>query len=271
MGKKRRGKKGGGIQAIGQFFVFSFGILMRALPFFVLIAAGGAIFMGVRDALYADSNLSIQKVVVEPSDALAREQLVRLESKLLGKNMLQADISGLSAELEKSPAIMSAKIVKHFPADIYVEIQKRVPVAFIRYRAGGAFGVISEDGMILNTVAEREASGLIIEASGFGSDPAIGQMVKQRGFFEAVKFLKVYQKQAIARYEPITKIIIDAVGNVNVILKQGPELRLGRRPADRLPAVEKITPLLESENRKNIDYIDLQFDNVVVKQKRGVK
>ncbi len=174
-------------------------------------------------------------------------------------------------ELEKNPAIQSAKILKQFPADIYVEIQKRIPVAFIRYRAGGSFGVISEDGVILNTVPEREVSGLIIEASGFGSDPAVGQQVKPRVFYEAVKFLKAYQKQPLARFEPVTKLIIDAVGNVNAVLKQGPEVRLGRRPYDRLPAVEKIMPLLESESRKNIDYIDLQFDNVVVKQKRGVK
>jgi cell division septal protein FtsQ len=226
--------------------------------------------MGVREALYADSNLSIQKIIVEPNDALSREQLVRLESKLLGKNILQADIQGLSEELEKSPAILNAKIIKQFPADIYVEIRKRVPVAFIRYRPGGVFGVISEDGMILSTVTEREVSGLIIEASGFGADPAIGQFVKQRGFFESMKFLKAYQKQPVARYEPITKMIIDPVGNVNAVLKQGPEIRLGRRPQERLAAVEKILPLLESDNRKKIDYIDLQFDNVVVKQKRGV-
>jgi hypothetical protein len=90
-----------------------------------------------------------------------------------------------------------------------------------------------------------------------------------RGFQEALKFLEIFWAHEMSKRETVTKISLDRLGNVTVTLGSGPELRLGRRPEERMAALEKITPLLESGERSAVEYIDLQFDNVIVKRKPG--
>jgi cell division septal protein FtsQ len=270
MGKKKSRKKnsGGGFASIGKLISQSFRLLVRSVPMLVVILAGGAFFMGVRSALYADYNLTVQKVTVDPPQSLSAAQRERLEAQVFNKNILNADLQALAETLEKDASIQNAKVTRRLPGEIYVEVQKRKALAFIRLGAAANYGVVSEDGMILDVVAPAAATGLIVEVQGAGlKAPAIGQKLNHRGFIDAVQFLNAYQATALAAQEPVTKIILDHLGNVSVILKEGPEVRLGRRPSQRVEAMKKVAPLLEGEMRKKISYIDLQYDDVVVKQK----
>ena len=72
----------------------------------------------------------------------------------------------------------------------------------------------------------------------------------------------------LSHFEVLTRIGIDHLGNVSIILGNGPQIRLGRRPMDSLKSLEKTIPLLKSEERSKIEYVDLQYDNVIVKRKK---
>lgn len=242
----------------------------RTLPLLLMVGIGFGIFFGVRQALYADSGLSVQRITVLPAQGISVMQRERIESQFLGKNILQANLNQIEASLEKDPVIQSATVTRKIPGEIVIEVAKRNPVAFIKFGNFPKYGVISQDGMVLDMVEEKAALGLIMEAPA-ASAPAVGQFYKNRGFQEAIRFLELYQQMPMSHEEPVTKVILDHLGNVSVYLKAGPEVRLGRRPSQRLEAFKKIGPLLESEMRKKIDYLDLQFDDVVVKQKRGIK
>jgi hypothetical protein len=124
--------------------------------------------------------------------------------------------------------------------------------------------------MILSLVSEREVSGLTVEALDLGIvQPAVGKKVQIQGFEEAAQFTEEFQNHILARYENIKKLGLDHLGNVTITLGQGPAIRLGRRPREKWEALEKILPLLEGQEREKIDYIDLQFENVIIKHKRG--
>lgn len=268
--KKRKKTGGGGFAAIGNILSQSFSLFVRSLPLLMVFLACGAFFMGIRSALYADYNLTVQKITVEPSQALVPAQRERLDSQILGKNILNADLKSIAQSLEKDPSIQNAKVMRRLPSEIYIEVQKRKPFAFIRFAANQNYGVISDDGMILDVVDAHAATGLIIEAPAIGVQrPVIGQHLKHRGLQEAVQFLNDYQNYPLSAQEPVTRVLLDSLGNVSVVLREGPEVRLGRRPSQRLEAFKKIAPLLEGETRKKIDYIDLQYDDIVVKQRGG--
>lgn len=266
--KKRKKNSSGGFASFGKLFGQSFRVLLKSLPMLLVIFAGGAFFMGVRSALYADYNLTVQKITVDPAQALSNLQRERLDSQILGKNILSTDLKLIAQNLEKDASIQNVKVSRRLPSEIFIEVQKRKPLAFIRFAVTQTYGVISEDGMILDAVEPQAATGLIIEAPAIGVQrPSIGQKLQYRGFHEAVKFLNAYQQHPLSSQEPVTRILLDHLGNVNIILKEGPEIRLGRSPSQRVASFHKILPLLEGEMRKKIAYIDLQYDDVVVKQK----
>lgn len=273
MGKKKKRKSSGSFfSGVVNFFQGTVLLAAKTLPLLLMIGLGGGIFFGVRQALYADSGLTVQRINVVPAQGISVIQRERLESQYLGKNILKVNLSQIKAALEKDPVIQSASVARTIPAEITVRVTKRNPVAFIKFGNQMKYGVISQDGMMLDTVDEKAATGLIVEVpSASGGGLPIGQFYKNRAFQEAVRFLELYQHLPMSQEEPVTKVILDHLGNVSVYLKGGPEVRLGRRPSLRLEVFKKIGPLLESEMRKKIDYLDLQFDDVVVKQKKGVK
>ena len=274
MGKKKRRKnsKGNPFAALASFLGGAVRFLLKVCPLFILIFISGTLLIKVRGLLYADPNLAIQKITVDPSESLSVAQHEHLEQSLLGKNILQTDIKKVSRDLKKDPNIQEVRVVKHLPSELGVSVIRRKPAAFIRFSPKGNFGVISEDGVILDVVSEHDASGFYMEAFGLGVDePHLGDRLRAPGFAEALEFKKAFEQQPMAHFEAITKMTLDHLGNVKMVLGQGPEVRLGRRLLERMDQIEKIIPLLEGEARKKIDYVDLQFDNVIVKQKRGIK
>ena len=62
-------------------------------------------------------------------------------------------------------------------------------------------------------------------------------------------------------------LMLDKFGNMSIRPIDGPEIRLGRKPMDKLEFLDKIVQLLNQQNRRDIEYVDLQFDNMIVKRR----
>lgn len=265
--KKRSGRKGFW-KGIGNGISAIFHFTLKIIPLVVVLSLGMGLFIGVKNALYADSNLAIQNIVVEPPDSLSRSTLQDLETRYLGKNILTVDIERLSGQLEKDPRIKTAEVNRKFPVDLKIEIQERRPVAQIRFSSKGKYGLVSEDGVILDVLDVFNPGFVLIEAFHYDrSQPVTGFQIEQKSFLEAVRFLKAFWNHPLSSSESITQITIDRIGQVSMMLGKGPSIRLGRQAADRLSGVEKIMPLLRSDERNKIEYIDLQYENVIVKRK----
>ena len=271
MPKKKRRKSGRGKKFLrwGGIVTGAFRLVFRIFPLAAAAALAGGLFVTVRQALYADSALAVSRIVVEPSEALPAIERRALETKFLGKNILRVNLRAVSRELEKDPQIRRAAVVRRLPAELRVFLELRKPVALIQFSPKGSFGLVSEDGMILDTLLRPNASMFLIEAYAAGiKEPQSGAVVPGRGYTEAIRFMKAFWDHPLSRREAISKISLDHLGNVTAVLGNGPAVRLGRRPAERMKALEKVVLLLQGENRAGIDYVDLQFDNIIVKRKK---
>ncbi|MBI3314249.1 MAG: FtsQ-type POTRA domain-containing protein [Candidatus Omnitrophica bacterium] len=265
--RKKAGKKGI-FAGIGFLIKSSFALALKAAPGALVILLAGGLFLGVRQMLYADSTLAIQKITVDPATAISIPARANLESDLLGKNILQVNLKRVARSLENNPEIEHARVFRSLPSEIKIEVEKRQPIAFIQFSSRGSVGLISSDGMILDVFPKYDGTFILIEAFASGlNDPKIGMQFRSEGFAHAVKFIKAFWEHQLARRETITKIRLDHLGNVTVVLGTGPAIKLGRNPVEKLNDMEKIVHLLDGEGRKAIDYIDLQFDNVIIKRK----
>jgi cell division septal protein FtsQ len=266
--KARRSGKSKGWSSLGRIIGVFLKICFRVLPFVLLAGALFAAFMGVRSALYADSNFGVQQVSVLPSQDLSAAKKQVLESQYLGKNILKINLDKIAHDLQADPSIEWAHVRRDFPSTLAVHIKRRIPMALIRFSSKGEYGLISEDGMILDVVAKPNSADLVIEAFTMGvQTPTIGIQIKDKEFREAAKFIKAYWKKPLSEQEPVAVISLDHLGNVSALLSKGPVVRLGRKPVGRLEAMEKLIPLLKDENRDLIEYVDLQYDDVVIKRK----
>jgi cell division septal protein FtsQ len=270
MGKKKfkKGKKGGFFSFLGSVFRGIGWLLWKLLPFVVI--AGLLTYAGfaVKKVLCEDRWLKVQEVRVVPPDVLSSQSIRMLEDKILGKNILLLGLKKIEGTIELGPGAQSVRVIREMPATIRVEIQKRKPVANVQLRPGGPYAIVAEDGYIIESRPALDPAWILVEDfSEPFKEPRVGARLQNKGFPEALRFLKVFRKHELARREAVTRISLDPYGNVTVRLGEGPDFQLGRRAAERLPFLTKAVYLFKTEPRENIEYMDLQYDRVAVKRK----
>lgn len=271
MGKKkiRRSRKGGFFSAIGNFFWGIGWVLWKGLPIAIL---AGLVLLGgiqVKRVLCRDQFLKVQEVKIVPPDVLSPKSIRALEEKILGKNILLLDLKKIASQIELGPGAQSVRVVREMPATIRVEIQKRKPVANVQLRAGGVYAIVAEDGYVIEIRKESDPAWILMEDRGEPvKEPRVGMRLQNKGFFEALRFLKIYRTQDLARAETVTRVILDPYGGVIVRLGEGPDFQLGRKPSEKISLLSKALYLFKTEPRENFEYIDLQYDRFVVKRKQ---
>jgi cell division septal protein FtsQ len=154
------------------------------------------------------------------------------------------------------------------PGTVRIEIRKRKPIANVQLRPGGSYAIAADDGFIIEARPASDPAWILIEDFGETfKEPRIGARLQNKGFAEALRFMKVFRRHELARRETVTRISLDAYGNVTVRLGEGPDFQLGRRASERLSFLTKAVYLFKTEPRENIEYMDLQYDRVAVKRK----
>lgn len=270
MGKKKNknGKKRGIFHFFGMILRGLVSLLWKLLPW--MLVAGAVTYGGfaVRKVLFQDPWLKVQEIRIVPPDVLSPQSVRMLEDKILGKNILLLDLMKIEKTIELGPGAQSVRIVREMPATVRVEIQKRRPIANVQLRPNGPYAVTAEDGYIIDVRPELDPAWILIEDfSEAVKEPRVGARLQNKGFAEALRFMKSFRRHELARRESVTRISLDPYGNVTVRLGEGPDFQMGRKASERLSFLTKAVYLFKTEPRESIEYMDLQYDRVAVKRK----
>lgn len=251
----------------GFFRLLSQGIL-KATPLLFFGLIGFGVFWGIREELYADPGLTIQSVEVVPPGALSSEKILALEKVYLGQNMLRISLKGTAQRIERDAGIRQARVIRQFPKTLRIEVTPRKPFVQIQFHPKGPYYWAGEDGVIVGTDLGRNDSFLLIEAfETKGIKPEMGKDTDLSGFDEAVALVKAFWMHSLGKTEIIDRVRLDHLGNVALVLKNGPELRFGRRPLERIYTLDTVAPLLRGAERGYLVYIELQYQDLIVKKK----
>lgn len=112
--------------------------------------------LGVGGSLWLTNpaNLPIRQVALHGT--LQNLDLIQLQetiAKALTGNMLTQDLAGLEQQLEQSAWVRQARIQRHWPATLRIEVDEQIPVA--RWEAGG---LLDERGEIFTLRGQPEPS-----------------------------------------------------------------------------------------------------------------
>lgn len=269
MGKKnKKRKKGGFLSWVGALFQGIVRLLWKLLPVAVI---GGLLFYGgliVKKTLSKDRWLAVQEIRVVPPDVLSPQSIRMLEEKILGKNILMLNLEKIASTIELGPGAQSVRVVREMPGTVRIVIQKRRPIANVQMRPGSSYAIVAEDGFIIEVRPESDPAWILIEDFSENlKEPRVGVRLQNKGFEEALRFMKAYRKHELSRRETVTRISLDTYGNVTVRLGEGPDFQMGRKASERLSFLAKAVYLFKTEPRENIEYMDLQYDRVAVKRK----
>lgn len=249
-------------------FKFAFQGTVKLIPLALFGCFIFLVFWGIRAELYADPGFQIENVEIFPETALPHETLQALEKLYLGQNLFKISLQKAAAEVEQNARIREARVTREFPRTLRIQIVERAPFAQVFFQPKGPYYVTGEDGVVIEAVLSQRSNLLPVEVlDGKPLKPAAGDKLTLDGLKEGIQLVKAFWEHPLAESEQIDRLRIDRLGNSAILLRKGPELRFGHHPLKRLPMLTLLKPLLEGPDRDRIVYIDLQYQDLVVKKK----
>lgn len=225
-----------------------------------LIIAGiaAAVVIALVIFLLNSPYLKIKEVRVTKTAHLSEGEIRKVEKMLSGKNIVFAPVGDARDSLLKNPWLKEVAFHKRYPSKIEVVVKERVPVAQIAYQ--GKFYLVSEDGMVLDTLFEP--ADIIQIADLEVKDVKPGKVIKSKPFNDAISVYRSLpadlKKKVLVISAPVSEKIIFYIGGIEVVYG-APDY------ADEKNQI--LQEILKREGSKAI-YIDLRVPNSpVVKTK----
>ncbi len=193
-------------------------------------------------------------------------------SKKYNTNVFTEDLSSISEQIEQHPYIAGARVSKHFPKGILIEVSERYPVALIN---NNPLLLIDNNGFILPFRTNSfDLQIPIISNFEITNDLyPVGKQTLSPNALNVVEFLNRVKIEYPQLYKNLSEIRLNTYNDYEMILAEKPtKIVLGKTLT-----WSKILVLKEFEesigrNKSITDYayLDLRYDNQVITQERQV-
>ena len=200
---------------------------------------------------------------------LSNEELNSWIGSIIGENIFQLELDGISKRLVEHPWIQSASARRVFPQGIYVEIQERTPFAKIQMER---VYVMDNYGVLLG-LDLRGANKLPTITGMKIKNPKIGSNVADEEIIRGLKMMHSLNQLSMFEKNPIDNVHISSRYRIT-FSTNAQDIKVHMRPEIAQESFKNLVLALGAieKNDKDLSYIDLSFKNrVVVKNRYEVK
>jgi cell division protein FtsQ len=246
--------------------------LRRGAPFLAVLLLTAAGIFWVRHALYAAKILTLEKVRLIGLETLKPEEVLKEANIRRGTNLLELDLDGILKGLKKDPRVRTVALKKIFPNRLEIRIEERRPVLQVYAPRGHLYYLIDEDGYLLPNPSQKPPAEFLVfedrKVAGFPEHP--GARYFSKNLEKLLNYFEGLENDPLITEEHVRRVRVDEIGFWTLVTEDGIEFRIGE-DFDNLSKLENFKVLLHSEVRQTLDYLDLRFQDVVVKIKREKK
>ena len=204
---------------------------------FALVAAVLGAYWGAR----VTSVFAVERLDVQGAPAPVAREIERAIGHTVGMSLLNVDAGEIENRVRALPSVAGASVDRAFPHTLVVKVAAERPVAVVRrgrkaWLATGSGKVIRE----IETGTERALPRLWLTR---GTGVTVGQALPQ-SLTAATRALEAAREAHLPRR---VKGVRSREGQLTLVLRRGPELRLGD-PADlllKLTVAAHVLPLVE--------------------------
>jgi cell division protein FtsQ len=195
----------------------------RRLRWLVAILAC-AVLVAVGWLVTQSTLLDVDHVRVAGTQRVPAGDVRRASGVRPGDAILFVDTAAAQGRVEQLPWVDEARVERHLPGELEIQVIERVPAVWAR-RSPDSVALIDKRGRVLADTPEPQAD--LSELGGVATIPPIGQDVEPRGVAGVVGHLPAELRARVAA-------VVTSGGAVKLVLRDGPEVRLG--PPDDIAA-----------------------------------
>lgn len=173
--------------------------------------------------------------------------------------------------IEKHPYVKAARVSKHYPNTIHVEIIERNPIAYLKT---DPMIFLDNEGFVLPNEEENKHINLPI-LTNINPDknlyPVGGKVMSQK-VLKCISLLAEINNQYENLYENISEIRISSDEEVEIILSDEPtHIYFGNENIEeRIKHLIKFSKLLKPKILSDFKYLDMRFDNQIIAKERSI-
>ena len=192
-----------------------------------------------------------------------------LVSKIIEDKTIDNKITKITLLIEDHPYVKAARVSKHYPSEIRIEIMEREPLAIVNI---DPMVLLDEGGFVLPDLGNLINCDLPV-MSNFNSDKELypyGGKAKSLKVIECISFLSKLKHQYKGLYDNLSEIKISSNNEIELILADQPtHIYLGNENINfRMNVLKEFEKELNPKTISGFSYIDIRYNNQVIAKSR---
>lgn len=203
------------------------------------------------------------------TNVLNIESYQSLVDHLASEHKLTDDLTKLTSTLESHPYVKAARVSRHYPNQIIIEIVERNPIAIVNK---DPLVLLDEDGFVLPNLPSLKSYDLPI-MSNFNSDSTLyplGEKVLSIKVQQCISLL--YDIQVIYNnlYNNLSEMNVTSNNEFELILTDQPtHIYLGNKNIiSRINVLKEFEKELKPQKISDFSYLDMRYQNQIVARLR---
>ena len=209
------------------------------------------------------------KIKVSDTSILNIETYESLISNVLEDVNIDNKITKIAQVIEGHPYVKAARVSKHYPSEIRIEIMEREPIAIVNM---DPMFLLDESGFVLPNLGNLNNHDLPI-MSNFNEDKELypyGSKAISVKVIECISLLSKLKNQYEGLYNNLSEIKMSSDNEIEMILADQPtQIFIGDRNINyRINVLKEFEKELEPKTISGFSYIDIRYDNQVIAKRR---
>lgn len=235
-----------------------------------LFIAGMIVWTGWETWNYVHSpNLEFGKIEIIGSHNLTVNDVLKLSRQYPPVNIFNLDAGEIQKALENDVRFRSCKVDYDFlQAALRIRVDERMPAVYV-IDSYGNYAKVDYAGVVMNVTKGIPDNSAPLLANAQLDNAFIGDKVTNKGILDVLKFLNGLSFEAC---EAMLELKVDEYGNLQVVLRQGLKIVVGKleEAAQKAPTFLTIFNSLE-EKYIDVEYIDLRYSKPFIRKRIVVK
>jgi len=222
----------------------------------------------VHQSLEAARIMELKGIRLVGLKQLTASEVIKMAGVKKGIDLFNLKLDQVSEPLLAHPRIRSVSVKKIYPNQLEISLIERKPVFQIFVPQIKSYHLIDEEGVLLPDINTEPFDNFFVYSDEQVKETPekVGQTYDSKYLETLLAAYKQVQSELDISGETIHEIYVDRLGFWSLITFDQIEFRIGD-DFNNLQKMESVMPLLKEEVRDKVSYMDLRFQDVIVKNK----
>ena len=245
-----------------------FEIKKLILSFLSLSLLGSMIKVSFLWASYSGA-LDLNHIKFSETEILDVSNYKSLLGKITNEKSKELNLYEISTLIESHPYVKYARVSRHYPSEIKIEIIERKPIAIVNM---DPMIFLDENGFVLPIEGIQTNYNLPV-MNNFNSEPQLyplGELALSIKVKEAIALISKIKNNYSGLYNNLSELKITSSNEIELILSDLPtHIYLGNEKiSSRIHTLKEFESKLKPNKMSDFSYLDMRYDNQIIGKRR---